>query len=392
MDYQFSPEQVKRQQELAAFCRAEIAPRAPMLDRATREDVGACMKENLRRLAQGGWLAAGLEGDNLDLVEAYQAAEEIAKACPATFISARASAFLCAGALRLFGTPEQKERYIPALMRAEMVGALAYSEDQAGSDLKAITTSARREGDGWLLNGAKGIVVNTPIADVILVLACTDQSAGAEQGMSLFICGKGTAGLDIGSPVETMGLRGVPIAAVSLNNCRSSGVVGGVAGQGYQQVQRLLTMGAVGIAAFCVGIGNACLEIATTRAKTRAAFGKPIGLYQDVGFKLANMFTIIDLGRLLALRAAWAIDTGEHEADILAACAKLFASEAATKVVDWGMQIFAGHGYLAGTQMERLYRDAKFGEICEGPSEIQRAFIAKNELDRFGAVQSAQRD
>ncbi len=383
MDYQFSPEQLKRQQELAAFCRAEIAPRAQELDCASRQDVGALMRENLRRLAEGGWLAAGQEGEALDLVEAYQAGEEIAKTCPATFISARASAFLCAGALRLFGTPEQQASYIPLLLRAETVGALAYSEDQAGSDLKAIMTSALREGDGWVLNGVKGIVVNAPIADVILVLGYNDKGAGAEQGMSLFIVERGAAGLEIGPPVETMGLRGVPIAAVSLNNCRVVGVVGGDVGQGYHQVQRLLTMGAIGISAFCVGIGSACLEIATTHAKTRAAFGKPIGLYQDVGFKLANMFTIIDLGRLLALKAAWAIDTGEHEAAVLAACAKLFASEAATRVVDWGMQIFAGHGYLAGTQMERLYRDAKFGEICEGTSEIQRAFIAKSELDRF---------
>ena len=383
MDYQFSPEQVKRQQELAAFCRAEIAPRAKLLDRASRQDVGACMRENLRRLAQGGWLAAGEEDGNLDLVELYQAGEEIAKACPATFISARASAFLCAGALRLFGTPEQKAHYIPPLLRAEMVGAFAYSEALAGSDLTAITTSACPDGGGWLLDGAKDIVVNAPIADIILVLAYSDKSAGAEQGMSLFIVERGADGLDIGVPVETMGLRGVPIAAVSLHSCRPSGVLGGTAGEGYHQAQRLLTMGTVGISALCVGIGNACLEIATSHAKTRTAFGKPIGLYQDVGFKLANMFTITDLGRLLALRAAWAFNTEEHEADVLAACAKLFASEAATKVADWGMQIFAGHGYLAGTEMERLYRDAKFGEICEGTSEMQRAFIAKSELDRF---------
>ena len=391
MDYQFSPEQVKRQQELAAFCRAEIAPRAQQLDRSSRRDVGACMRENLRRLAQGGWLATGQEGDDLDLIEAYQAGEEIAKACPATFISARASAFLCGGALRLFGTPEQKARYILPLLRAERVGALAYSEALAGSDLAAITTSACKGGDGWLLNGAKDIVVNAPIADIILVPAYNDKNVGAEQGMSLFIVEKGAVGLDTGSPVETMGLRGVPIAAVSLNNCRPSGVLGGAAGLGYHQVQRLLTMGAVGIAAFCVGIGSACMEIATSHAKTRTAFGKPIGLYQEVGFKLADMFTITDLGRLLALRAAWAINTGEHEADVLAACAKLFASEAATQVADWGMQILAGHGYLAGTEMERLYRDAKFGEICEGTSEMQRGFIAKSELDRYGSVKSTPR-
>lgn len=383
MDYGFSPEQVKRQKELAAFCRAEIAPRAQLLDRASREDVGTCMRENLRLLARDGWLAAGQEEGAVDLVEAYQAGEEIARACPATFISARASAFLCAGALRLFGTPEQKARYIPPLLQGEMVGALAYSEALAGSDLQAITTSACPDGTGWLLSGTKDIVVNAPIADVTLVLAWTNKSAGADQGMSLFIVEKGAAGLDTGTPVETMGLRGVPIAAVSLHNCRPAGVLGGEAGQGYRQVQRLLIMGAVGIAALCVGIGSACLEISTSHAKTRSAFGKPIGLYQDVGFKLADMFTIIDLGRLLALKAAWATDTGDQEADVLAACAKLFASEAVTKVVDWGMQIFAGHGYLAGTDMERLYRDAKFGEICEGTSEMQRAFIAKNELDRF---------
>ena len=308
------------------------------------------MRENLRLLAKGGWLAASQEGGAVDLVEAYQAGEEIAKACPATFISVRASAFLCAGALRLFGTPEQKARYIPPLMQAEVVGALAYSEALAGSDLKAITTSARPDGDGWLLNGAKDIVVNAPIADIILVLAYNDKSAGAEQGMSLFIVEKGAVGLDIGFPVETMGFRGVPIAAVSLNDCRPSGVFGGCRRAGVSP----------GSSSADHGYGRHRCSVCRDRerlhgdrhaadAKTRTAFGKPIGLYQDVGFKLADMFPpVTDLGRLLALRAAWAINTGEHEADVLAACAKLFASEAATKVVDWGMQIFAGHGYLAG--------------------------------------------
>ena len=311
----------------------------------------------------------------MDLVEAYQAGEEIAKACPATFISARASAFLCAGALRLFGTPEQKARYIPPLMQAEMVGALAYSEALAGSDLKAITTSARKDSDGWLLNGAKDIVVNAPIADIILVLAYTDKERRRRAGDEPFY--RRERGRRPGYrlfPSRPWGCRGVPIAAVSLNNCRPSGVLGGVAGQGYHQVQRLLTMGAVGIAALCVGIGSACMEIATSHAKTRTAFGKPIGLYQDVGFKLADMFTITDLGRLLALRAAWAINTGEHEADVLAACAKLFASEAVTKVVDWGMQIFAGHGYLGGrrwkdfTAMQSSEKSVKAPPRSSGPS------------------------
>ena len=125
------------------------------------------------------------------------------------------------------------------------------------------------------------------------------------------------------------------------------------------------------------------MEKATQHAKTKTAFGKPIGRYQEVGFKLADMFTYNDLSRMLGLRAAWAMNEGENEADILGSCAKLYAGESATKIANLAMQVFAGHGYIKGTDVERLYRDAKFGEICEGSSEIQRTIIAKNELDKF---------
>jgi acyl-CoA dehydrogenase len=383
MDYQFSQEEIKFQQDLAAFCQAEIAPRAKMLDESSRQDVGSYMKENLKMLARAGWLEAGQTVDSQDLITTYLAGEVIAKACPATYLSVRASTHLCAGALRLFGTPEQKKKYLPALLKAEMVGAFAYSEEQAGTDMVAIAAVARKDGDAWLLSGSKNIVVNAPIADVLLVLAYSDREAGAEKGMSLFIIEKEAHGLTIAPPLETMGLRGVPMAAVSLDKCAAAGVLGGVPGKGYEQINRVLTMGTIGIAALCVGIGTACMEISTNHAKSRTAFGRRIGMYQDVGFKLADMFTINDLGRMLALKAAWALNTGEYEAGVLAACAKLFAGEAVTRIADWGMQIFAGHGYLAGTDMERLYRDAKFGEICEGTSEIQRALIARTELDRF---------
>jgi alkylation response protein AidB-like acyl-CoA dehydrogenase len=335
------------------------------------------MKENLRRLAGSGCLAAGHQAEGLDLIAHYLAGEEAAKACPATFLSARASAFLCAGALKLFGTAAQKERYIPALLRADRVGALAYSEEGAGSDLAAAATAARHDGEAWLISGTKDIVVNGPIADVFIVLA------GHENEASLFIVENTADGCAAAEPVETLGMRGAPIAAVSFNGCKAAGVLGGVPGRGREQLSHLLTLGGVGIAALCVGIGTACMERSVSRAKTRAAFGKPIGLYQDVGFKLADMFTLNDLGRMLALRAAWALNTKEPGADELAAGAKLFATEAATKIAGWAMQIFAGHGYLAGSDVERLYRDAKFGEICEGTSELQRTFIAQKELDRF---------
>jgi alkylation response protein AidB-like acyl-CoA dehydrogenase len=386
MDYQFSPQELKLQQDVSAFCRNEIAPRAKMLDCSSRRDVCTYMKENLKLLAKGGILEAGHTGDGLDLIELYLAGEEMAKACPATYLSARASAFLTAGALKLFGTPEQKQRYIPALVKAEMVGAFAHSEEQAGSDMAAIAAVARRDDDRWVLSGRKDIVVNAPIADVLLVLAYHDKDAGAERGMGIFIIEKGTEGLMIGKPMETMGLRGAPIGAVSMNDCIAAGVLGGDPGKGHEQLGRILSMGTVGIAALCVGIGMACMEISTAHAKARTAFGRRIGMYQDVGFKLADMFAYNDLGRMLALRTAWALNTSEHGAEVLAASAKLFASEAVTKIANWGMQIFAGHGYLAGSDMERIYRDAKFGEICEGTSEMQRALIAKVELDRFVGV------
>lgn len=383
MDYQLSPEESKLQQDVNDFCQAEIAPRAKMLDGCTREEACVHMRENLEYLARGGCLEPGLAGEAIDLVGIYLAGEMIAKACPATYLSARASTFLCAGALKLFGTAGQKQKYLPALLKADMVGSLAYSEDQAGSDLAGIATAARKDGDAWLLSGKKHIVVNAPIADVLLVLAYHNKDAGPEKGMSIFIVEKGAEGLKTSEPVMTMGLRGAPIAAISLYGCTASGILGGVPGKGYGQVDRILAMGTVGIAALCVGIGTAGMEISTDYAKDRTAFGRRIGMYQDVGFKLADMFAYNDLGRMLALRAAWAFNTGEQEAGVLAASAKLFASEAATKIANWGMQIFAGHGYLAGSDMERLYRDAKFGEIYEGTSEIQRALVAKSELDRF---------
>jgi alkylation response protein AidB-like acyl-CoA dehydrogenase len=383
MDYQLSPEQVKMQQDIDAFCRSEIAPGAGMLDACPRSDAGIRMKENLKALARAGFLEAGHKEGVMDLVEMYLAGEAMAKACPATYLSARASAFLCAGCIQLFGTAEQKKTYLSPFLQAGLIGAFAWSEEQAGSDTAAIASTARREGASWLVSGRKDIVANAPIADVFLVLAYNDKEAGAERGMSIFIVEKGAKGLEVSEPVETMGMRGVPISAIALQNCPAAGVLGNAPGKGYAQLTGILTMGTIGIAALCVGIGAACMEISTAYAKERTAFGRRIGMYQDVGFKLADMFAYNDLGRMLALRAAWAFDTREPGAGVLAACAKLFASEAATKIASWGMQIFAGHGYRAGSDMERLYRDAMFGRICEGTSEMQRSLIARTELDRF---------
>jgi alkylation response protein AidB-like acyl-CoA dehydrogenase len=383
MDYELTGEQKKLQQDVALFCAREIAPGAQKLDVSPKEEVGSFIRENLRKLGEAGFLGAGLSGDSLDLVENYVAGEEIAKACASTFLSARASVFMCGGLIKLFSEAEKQEKYLPGLMKGDLVGAVAYTEAEAGSDIASIATTAKNEGGTWILNGVKDIVGNAPIADVLIVLAYTDMEAGAEKGMSLFIVERDAKGLNIGSPLETMGLRGLPLSEVRLDNCEAKEILGGEPGKGYGQLDRILKMGAVGIVSLSVGIGTACMEKATQHAKSRKAFGRQIGKYQGVGFKLADMFTGNDLGRMLGLRAAWAMNRGENEADILGACAKLFATESTTNIANLAMQIFAGHGYIKGTDIERLYRDAKFGEICEGPSEIQRTIIAKNELDKF---------
>jgi butyryl-CoA dehydrogenase len=383
MDYELTGEQKKLQQDVALFCAREIAPGAQKMDVSPKEEVGSLIRDNLRKLGEAGFLGAGLAGDSLDLVEHYVAGEEIAKACASTFLSARASVFMCGGLIKLFGEAEEQKNYLPGLMKGELVGAVAYTEAEAGSDIASIATTAKNEGGTWILNGVKDIVGNAPLADVLIVLAYTDMEAGAEKGMTLFIVERDAKGLSIGSPLETMGLRGLPLSEVRLNNCEAKEVVGGEPGKGYEQLDRMLKMGTVGIVSLSVGIGTACMEKATQQAKSRKAFGRQIGKYQEVGFKLADMFTGNDLGRMLGLRAAWAMNNGEAEADILGSCAKLFATESTTNIANLAMQIFAGHGYIKGTDIERLYRDAKFGEICEGPSEIQRTIIAKNELDKF---------
>ncbi|HOS98058.1 MAG TPA: acyl-CoA dehydrogenase family protein, partial [Deltaproteobacteria bacterium] len=328
MNYQLSADQARLQQDVTAFCADVIASRAKKLEEGVPAERDALMRDSLKRLGKAGWLAAGYGEGGLDHVALYLVGEALARACPATFVSMRSSVHLCAGAIRLFGTPSQKDRYLKGLLGGDSVGALAYSEVQAGSDLGGITAAAQADGNTWLLGGTKDIVVNAPLADVFLVLAWHDRATGPDTGMSLFLVERSAQGPGIVGRVETMGLKGVPIASLSMDRCPSAGILGDNPGQGLSQIRRLMSLGSVGMAALGVGIGTACMEVSTAHAKARSAFGRKIGMYQDVGFKLADMFAYNDLGRMLALRAAWGFNTNDREADTLAACAKLFASEA----------------------------------------------------------------
>lgn len=382
MNFELNETQKNLQKTMAAFCQAEILPGAAALDAMPKEQIAAAIRANLKKLGAAGYLNLLLEDD---LVGQCVAGEEAARACPATFVSAMSTATAFGLPVKRFGIPAQQGKYLPGVIRGDFIGGLACTEVDAGSDLTGIRTTAEKKGPDWILNGSKYLVTNAPIADALLVLVWTDRSAGLDKGLTFFIIEKGTKGLAIGPPLETMGLRGALISEITFENCELSddAVLGHKAGHGYGQFTQVMEYVRLALSAMSVGLGMACMEDSTKYAKSRKAFGKPIGLFEGVGAKLATMFTSNDLGRMLAYRAAWAMEQQDPESPVLTACAKLFTSESVNEIADLAMQVCGGHGYLKGSTVERLYRDARYAVIAYGTSEMQRAAIAKDSLDKF---------
>jgi butyryl-CoA dehydrogenase len=203
--------------------------------------------------------------------------------------------------------------------------------------------------------------------------------------VTCFIVDTDNPGFIPGKPLEKMGFRGSPTSEIFLEECRvPESAVLGEAGKGFLQAMQTLEYGRIGMATVCLGIAVACMEEANNYSKERNQFGRLINRFQEVSFKLADMMILTDLSRLMIYRAAWAKKTGDPETAVLASCAKLFASEAATQISSWAVQVHGGYGYIKDYPVERLYRDAKLGEIGEGTSEIQRVLIAREMIERYG--------
>jgi acyl-CoA dehydrogenase len=385
MNYDLSDAHRGLQAEMGKFCRGEIASGAALLDEAPPDVAAAQMRVNLNALAGAGYQKLLLTEDRLG---SCVAGEELARVCPATFLAAMTSTTAFGRAVRRFGTKHQQERYLPSLTAGERIAAFACTEAEAGSDLAGMGTTAEHQDGRWVLRGEKDLVTNAPLAGSFLVLAWTDRDAGKEKGLSLFFIDCEAEGMTIGKPVETMGLRGAPTSGIRLEGCEATAeaLLGGTAGAGWGQMQSVFEEINLALSTMCVGIGVACMEEATCHAKGKKAFGKPVGLFEGVGAKLATMFTFNDIGRMMTCRAAWAMDQCDPEAPVLASCAKLFTSEAVGRIADLAMQVHGGHGYLKSATVERLCRDARFAVIAWGTSEMQRAFIAKDSLDRFRAA------
>jgi alkylation response protein AidB-like acyl-CoA dehydrogenase len=281
-------------------------------------------------------------------------------------------------AIYLDGSEEQKQAYLRPLAQGQKIGAFALTEAGAGSDAAAITTTAVRDGQAFVINGTKQFITNGDIAEIVVVMAVTDPSLGAHGGVTAFIVEKGTPGFTIGTLENKMGIRGSTTAELIFVDCRvpAENVLGQFGG-GFITFMKSLDIGRASLGAACLGSAEATLEAAIKWAKAREQFGQPIAQKQAVHFMIADMATEIEALRALIYKTAWLIDTGQPFSKEAAMC-KLLSSEVSKRCVHQALQIFGSMGYSRDYWLERGFRDARIAEIYEGTNEIQRIVIASN--------------
>ncbi|HEX2171634.1 MAG TPA: acyl-CoA dehydrogenase family protein [Dehalococcoidia bacterium] len=284
-----------------------------------------------------------------------------------------------------FGTEDQKRRYLPDLCAGRKRGGLALTEPNAGTDVQAIRTTARREGDFYLVNGNKMFITNGLHGNTFALAAKTDtQARPAYRGISLFIAEKGHEGFTVGRELDKLGYKGLDTVELNFDNfpVPADCLIGGVEGQGFKQVMGGLEVGRINVAARGVGVARAAFEDALRYAQQRQTMGKPIAEHQAIQLKLADMATKVEASRLLVLSAAQKKDRGER-CDLEAGMAKLFATETCAEVALESMRIHGGYGYTKEMNVERYYRDAPLMIIGEGTNEIQRIVIARQLLKEY---------
>ena len=377
MHFELTAEQREIQALARDFAREEIEPKAAQWDR----DHGF-PRDLLGRLGEVGLLGVcvGEEhgGGGADFLSYILVLEELSCADAGVGVTVAVHTSACTLPILAFGTAEQQSRFVPPLARGEAIGAFALSESGSGSDAGALRTRAERDGDGWRIDGAKQWITNGGFGGTILTFARTDPSSNGARGISAFLVDG--ADVEITSYAEKLGLNSSQTADLAFDGVR----VGDDRllhdeGRGFRVAMATLDGGRIGIAAQAVGIAQAGFDVAREYAKQRMAFGRRIGEFEAIQWKLADMSTEIDAARLLTYRAAWLKEQGRPHTEA-GAKAKLFASEVARRQTSEAIQILGGYGYTKEFPVERFYRDAKITEIYEGTSEIQRLVIARNLL------------
>jgi alkylation response protein AidB-like acyl-CoA dehydrogenase len=377
MDFELTEEQRLIQQTARDFADKELVPIAERVDE-TRE----APLDKVKLLAGLGFLGMLVPeeygGAGLDDVSYVLAMEEIARGCASTCVIMDVNNSLVCEPLRMFGNEEQKRRVLTPLARGERLGAYCLTEPGAGSDAGSIATRAEEVGDEYVLNGTKIFVTNGGFANTFLVFANSDPSKGS-RGITAFIVEE-ERGVKRGTREKTLGIRGSTTYEIIFEDVRVPKTnVLGEPGRGFKIAMEALDSGRIGIAAQAVGIARAALERAISHAKTRQQFGRPIGDFQAIQWKLADMATRVEAAHLLTMRAAVLRQSGGDYVTA-SAMAKLYASRVAVEVCDDAIQIHGGYGYTQEYHVERHFRDAKITELYEGTSEVQRMIIARRLL------------
>ena len=367
------------QQSAREFTENEVRPIERKMDQENWYP-----RDLLRKLGEMGFLGADTPeeygGSGIDSLGYVLVLEELSKVSPAVGIITEVQASLVAGGIALYGTEEQKEKYLPKLVSGEIVGAYALTEPGAGSDAANLKLTAKKEGDVWVLNGTKLFITQGTEADVIIVFARTGDPKERHRTITAFIVEKNMKGFRVGSKLEVMGIRGTGTAELVFDNVEVSeeNILGQLNG-GFKIAMELLNVGRLSVAAISVGLSQGALEESIRYSTERKAFGVKLAQHQAISFYLAEMHTLTQAARVMTYDVAVKRDKGQ---DIVmdAAAAKLFASRVAVKVSDLGVQIHGGYGYSKDSLVEKLYRDAKLMEIGEGTSEILKYVISKRLL------------
>lgn len=380
MDFELTAEQREFQRIVHDFVAKEVRPRARHVD-----ETGEFNWDAVKKMGPMGMLGLQVPeaygGAEVDTISATIAIAELGWACGSTALAVSAHNHLGCGPLVDYGSEALKQRWLPSLATGKgRLACLALTEPGAGSDLQGgVRTTAKRDGDEWVINGAKMWATNAGIADVMVVLCRTDPGGGS-RSLSQILIATDTPGVTIGPPEKKMGLNGSPTHAVSFDNVRVplDNLVG-EEGMGLQQSLATLSKGRVSIGALALGLAQAAYEKALAYAQEREAFGQPIANLQAVQFMLADAATEIQAARLMLYHAAWIKDNGRPFAT-QAGMAKLFATEMSERVCRNAIQIHGGYGYSREFEVERMYRDTRLMSIGEGTSEIQRLVIARSIL------------
>lgn len=377
-DFTLSDDQQLLARSVRAFAEAEIAPFVREWDDAQHFPHGLLPKLAALGL-MGIQIPEALGGAGMSALDYCIAIEELARVDPSIALSVAAHNGLGTAHLAMYGSEAQQRRYVVPLASGEKLAAWGLTEAGSGSDAAAMRTTAVRDGDGWVLNGAKHFITHGASGDVVVAMAVTDRAKGAK-GISAFVIERGTPGMRPGKKEDKLGMRASETVEIVFEDCRVPGdALIGEEGQGFIQTLQVLDAGRVGIAALAVGLAQGAYESARRYAFERKQFGAAIGTFPAIRQKLAGHATAIQAARLLTWRAAWLKD--EHRKLTLeSSMAKLFSSEIAVRASEDAVQIHGGYGFVKDYPAEKFFRDVKLTTIGEGTSEIQRLVIARQLL------------